>query len=98
MTTYPENPGFKVGGTSAIAAFEVKEDAKILREQCFQVLLRGEMTADEVAFMLDKSVLSIRPRISELVAAGRVFKTGQRRKNESGHSAEVMTTKQHVIF
>ena len=37
----------------------------------------------------DKSVLSIRPRVSELHRLGLVHETGERRRNESGHRAAV---------
>ncbi|HBF53326.1 MAG: hypothetical protein CL533_04330 [Afipia sp.] len=46
-------------------------------------------TADEIAFHLNLSILSIRPRISELNTLGMIEKTGERRKNESGNSAHV---------
>ena len=94
---YPELPGFKAGGTSAQAAFAVKEDAETLRERCLDMLqLRGDLTADEAADYIGRSVLSIRPRFSELHAAGRITQAmynGKpvRRKNNSGHSAQVWT-------
>jgi len=38
---------------------------------------------------MGKSNLSIRPRITELVLQGRIFDTGERRRNASGKSAIV---------
>ena len=95
--TYPQTPGFKTGGTSAAAAFEVAEDAATLRARCYELIqLRGDHTADEVAAMLDRSVLSIRPRFTELFKQGRIFKSGVRRKNSSGISATVWTIDQQA--
>jgi len=99
---YPVSPGWKVGGTSAEAAFAVREDAAKLRGQCLLLLSSRDLTADELADLLKKSVLSIRPRVSELhtqklifkathVAEGRTVST--RRKNASGMSATVWTTR-----
>ena len=89
-TTYPLAPGFKVLGTSAQAAAAVKEDVATLRERCYSMIeLRGDMTSDECAARLNRSVLSVRPRFAELFAMQRIFKTGQRRQNTSGHSANV---------
>lgn len=47
------------------------------------------MTADECARHLSESVLSIRPRFSELLRANRIEDTGERRKNASGRNATV---------
>lgn len=41
------------------------------------------LTADEVALMLAAPVTSVRPRVSELVAAGRLVDTGRRRPGVS---------------
>lgn len=85
---YPEVPGFKAEGTSKAAAASV--DASELR-LCVRLALRqeGPMTADECARVLGKSVLSIRPRFSELKAQGVIVDTGERRANDSGRKAIV---------
>jgi hypothetical protein len=49
----------------------------------------GPLTADEAAAKLGESVLSIRPRISELRARGLIAPTGERRRNASGMRAMV---------
>lgn len=49
----------------------------------------GPSTADEIALRLNESVLSIRPRITELAYAGILFNTGFRRRNVSGRRAIV---------
>lgn len=77
--------------TSA-AAKPTATEAEALREQCFNLLQGGSYTADEVATMLRKSILSIRPRIAELHRKGWIFDSGKRRKNASGHGAIVWTT------
>jgi DNA-binding Lrp family transcriptional regulator len=46
-------------------------------------------TADEIAKDLNLSVLSVRPRVSELKRLGKIKQTGARRKNESGMTATV---------
>ena len=49
----------------------------------------GGLTADEIAADLGESVLSIRPRVSELHRLGMIEKTKVRRRNASGMSASV---------
>jgi hypothetical protein len=45
------------------------------------------LTADQIAIRLQRSPLSIRPRVSELAAAGKLVRADERGKNESGMSA-----------
>jgi len=47
------------------------------------------LTADEVAGRLGLSILSIRPRITELARLGKVRDSGERRRNGSGRKAIV---------
>ena len=98
---YHGTPGFKTGGTSVQAAFAVREDAEKSRGQCLLLLHNRDLTADELAELLQKSVLSIRPRVSELHTQKLIFKATHieggktvftRRKNASGMSATVWTT------
>ena len=42
------------------------------------------LTADEVALMLARPATSVRPRISELVTAGKLADTGRRRPGAGG--------------
>jgi predicted ArsR family transcriptional regulator len=51
--------------------------------------LVGPKTADEVAAHLAINRLAVRPRLSELRAAGLVYATDQRRPNDSGKRAIV---------
>lgn len=95
---YPYSPGYKTGGTSKESAEKIKPHAKAVREQVAQVYqhsftlagTRTEYTADEVASFLGLSILTIRPRVTELTKLGKLVDTGKRRKNASGHMAKVL--------
>ena len=91
--TYPHEPGFKVEGTSADAAVAVREDAQALRELCLELVQCEDLTADEAADRLHRSILSIRPRFSELVVRRLIRDSGGRRRNISGKNAVVWTAK-----
>lgn len=87
---YPFVPGTKSRDTSALAAEAMKAKAPTLRDQVFDVIRAGQgSTADEVAEALGKSVLSCRPRLSELCALDKIEDTGARRPNASGVNAIV---------
>lgn len=89
---YPSDPGFKEqGGTSEEAAERIAPRATIIRAKVLGALLAHPMglTADEIADYLGISMLSVRPRVSELAKEGRVEKTGERRTNVTGMSAAV---------
>jgi len=89
LLQYPYAPGYKREGTSAIAAAEMEHPAETLREQVHTTLMLENLTADEVAAKLGRSVLAIRPRLSELVKQGSIHDTTTRRRNASGKSAVV---------
>lgn len=89
-SVYPQRPGHKTGGTSAAAAKKTAPGAGRLRLCVLAEIRKEPGTPDEIAARLDLSILSVRPRISELIAMGKVRKTEVRRKNESGMSASVM--------
>lgn len=88
---YPNTPGFKErDGCSQRSASENTTTAATLRAKVLTVLdCHGPSTADEVAAVLQKSVLAIRPRFSELYTMCRIRKTNFRRKNASGKQATV---------
>jgi hypothetical protein len=90
---YPEIPGFKRLGTSKLAAEESKPEASYLRAACLDCIRRDPATADEVAEWLGRSVLAVRPRLSELVAQGKIEESGKRRRNASGKLASVWKIK-----
>lgn len=88
---YPDAPGFKVSGPSEQAADAIGGHANKLRATVLAQFASypGGATADEVAKDLNLSVLSVRPRVSELKRTGKIKQTGARRKNESGMTATV---------
>jgi hypothetical protein len=89
---YPATPGFKGRDTSRVAAAAIAPIAKTLRDRALATIVASGqhgLTADQVAARLGKSIMSIRPRISELVELGKLRDTGHRRKNDSGKSAVV---------
>lgn len=83
------DPQYKRRDTAKDAAASMKDSAPILRDKCYKYLLAFPATADEVAAALNKTVLAVRPRISELANAGLIEDSGERRKNSSGRSAIV---------
>lgn len=89
------DPGHKEGTTSRLAAMQAREDATILRSLVLARIAEVPSTADEVAAALGRSVLSIRPRVSELRELKKVRPRlrpdgrQERRKNASGVSAIV---------
>lgn len=88
---YPEYPGYKRRGTSKRAADSMAKRAPSLRERSLTALelFPDGLTPDEIAAELGCSVLAIRPRISELGKMGKIVRTGQERRNESGLMADV---------
>ena len=72
-----------------IAARMDTASAMVLRLLCMEILRERNCTADEVAQLLSRSVLSIRPRISELSRQGLIRDSLKRRPNASGHNAIV---------
>ncbi|MFY9350509.1 MAG: hypothetical protein WBL20_19250 [Sphingobium sp.] len=90
LFTYPNVPGAKARDTSFEAAEQVAPRAPILRARCLEVLEHSNgLTADEVAGRLGLSILSVRPRITELARDGKVRDSGARRNNVSGKRAIV---------
>lgn len=96
-TRYPSVPGSARGiDTSIAAAEEMKPRAAYLREKCLAYVKRWGMTgstADECAEYLKESVLSIRPRFTEMRRLNWIEDTGERRKNDSGRNAIVWRVK-----
>jgi hypothetical protein len=95
---YPDGPGFKVSGPSEQAALAIADVARTLREQV-RFTIAGSahgLTADEVATKINRSILSVRPRVSELHRQGEIRQTGARGKNDSGMSASVWVIAQTV--
>jgi hypothetical protein len=87
--TYPEVPGFQFRDTSKAAAEAIAPIAQTLRDSVLRVIKNNPSTADEVATLLGKNLLSIRPRVAELAKLNLIYATPRRRKNHSGKPAIV---------
>ena len=89
--TYPHSPGFKAAGPSEQAAAAVAKTANTLRDHVRNTIASAPagLTADEVATKLNRSILSVRPRVAELHRLGEIRQTGTRGKNASGMTASV---------
>lgn len=89
--TYPNSPGHRGVDTSIAAAEAVKKRAPTL---CAGVLLclmanPDGLTADECAVMMGETVLSVRPRLTELKQLRQIVPAGIKRPNASGLMAAV---------
>lgn len=87
---YPNAPGFK-SNLSEETAIKLKVSASRLRAVVLTELGRhpAGCTADEIAGILGRSPLYVRPRVTELNKLGKIVATGHRRRNESGLPATV---------
>lgn len=88
--SYPEKPGWKAEGTSRIAAESVEPRLGYLQGRVLAQLKGRDLTADEIAGQLMLSILTVRPRCSELLRLGKIKETNQRRPNASGKMAAVL--------
>ena len=89
LFSYPQAAGYTDPDTSKAAAKST--DAAGLRAKVMDALnAYGPMTADECAGRLGLSILSVRPRFTELRALGKIYDTHRRHRNESGKLAKVM--------
>lgn len=90
--TYPGIAGSKEGTTSldAARAVEASGRARHLRDLVGAWYAKGWTgTADECAAALNESILSIRPRVSELHRQGVLMHSGDRRRSDGGRLAHV---------
>ena len=73
IATYPHRPGFKSFGASQEAGQRIAGEASRLRAQVLAELRKwpAGRTADEIALLLRRDRLSVRPRFSELPGARR---------------------------
>jgi len=91
---YPLQPGARERDTSFAAAEAIAPKAQTLRELCMTVFHAEDgLTADEVADVLGHSILSVRPRITELARLDYIEDSGNRRPNISGKKAIVWRKK-----
>jgi hypothetical protein len=90
VRTYPNFPGFKGPPTSREAARRISRHSSTVRDLVlaeFRAAFPRGLGADEIAARLNQSILTVRPRCSELLAAGLIEQTPERRRNVSGMSA-----------
>ena len=89
---YPERAGYKAEGTSqeAAAAIEGSGQAARLRTAVLGWYARQEGTPDECAAGLGESILSIRPRCSELCKQGKLYRKAERRRSTGGRMQNVL--------
>jgi len=87
---YPTTPGHQATDTSRDAAPD-RESAAIIRLRVLRHFAdHGPMTADECASRMGLSILTVRPRCTELKLTQRLADTGKRRTNQSGKRAAVL--------
>jgi hypothetical protein len=87
---YPEVPGFKGTATSREAGRRISRHASTVRDLVlaeFRAAYPNGLGADEIADRLKQSILTVRPRCSELLALGLIEQTPERRRNLSGMTA-----------
>lgn len=75
---YPQHPGWKKRETSLEAAEAIASKAQTLRDKVYQLLRSRPCSADEAARILGETVLSVRPRFSELAAKNKIKDSGKR--------------------
>lgn len=89
MPRTEEGTGWKGQPTSREAAEKAAPGAAMIRDQIISMMRANSraMSADEIAEALGLSILSVRPRVSELARAGKLVNSGQRAINRSGNTA-----------
>jgi DNA-directed RNA polymerase specialized sigma24 family protein len=89
---YPLIPGAKVPGASREAARRIKRYANSVRDRVLDNFREAHpegWSADEVANLIGVSILTVRPRVSELKADGMLEPiSDERATNSSGMSAQ----------
>lgn len=94
--------GQQSGGFSkrSLEAFHsIKESAETVRNSVEKVIRnRGRVgaIADELVEWWGCTHNHVAPRITELVAQGRIFRNGQKRKTRSGRNADVFVTPEAI--
>jgi len=88
---YPDVPGWKGRHTARDAARLAEAFAPTIRGAALRTLQAhpAGLTADEVADTINRSILAVRPRLSELSKMGLIFDSGTTRANTSGVQAIV---------
>lgn len=89
LFSYPRAAGYQSPPTSKAAAASMNASLNPLQDAVYRAVAAWPKTADEVASVINKSVLSVRPRVAELRELKKIVDSGTRRKNQSGRSAIV---------
>lgn len=83
-------PAAPVRDTTRAAAKHIAPTAPLLRQRVLDAFEHSRgMTADECAARLALSILTVRPRVTELSREGKLRDGGDRRPNGSGRKAIV---------
>lgn len=80
---YPEAPGYQDTDTSKAAAEWMRPEVGALHRACLEIVAVLPSTPDEVAIIIGRDKLAIRPRMTELRALGLIEDSGERRRNPS---------------
>ena len=86
------SPGYKEHSTSKEAATKVASRSRKLRERTLDAIKRKHSyaaTPEEVSEILNESILSIRPRFTELKIMNFIYDSGLRRKNYFNSNTKV---------
>ena len=89
---YPLTAGYKENSTSKEAAEKIDSRSTNLRTECLKIVKRKGnygATPEEVAEILSESILSIRPRFTELKLLQYIIDSGDRRINSFGSTTKV---------
>jgi hypothetical protein len=89
LLAYPQGPGWKAQDTSRAAAQGMAPKAMGLRERILAELQHFDGSPEMLAQRLNEPVMNIRPRLSELLKAGKVRDTGRRALAQGGRKAIV---------
>ena len=90
-TNYPDSPGYRRNSpeTSREAAEAIAPMARNHRDQILAVIKTAypeSRSSDQIAAEIGLSPYSVRPRVSELLAGGKVERTDDRTKNSGGRT------------
>lgn len=88
---YPNAAGYKDSDCSKEAALHVNRKLRKRQEEVLNALRKcfNGATSEEIALMVGRPALSIKPRLSELLKLGLVRKSGRKGKTELGGNCTI---------
>lgn len=86
---YPDAPGWKARETSRAAAEAIAPKAATIRERVYAALKVQPGTPEQIAKRIGETVMNVRPRCSQLSAAGLIEDSGTRGQAMGGRNAIV---------